>query len=394
MSCDQNSIFNSNLCESNSTNYLREYELGEVIEIFDRMRVPLSATQREKRKGKYPYYGAQGIIDYIDDFIFNGEYLLIAEDGENIRSRKAPIANLAKGKFWVNNHAHIIKNNEKSNLKYIGYILNRLDISGFMTGSTQPKLSQQNLINIRLALPTVEIQNSIASILSSLDDKIELNNRMNKTLEEMAQAIFKRWFVDFEFPDENGNPYKSSEGKMVESELGLIPEGWGVGTLADIITVKYGKDHKKLPDGKIPVFGSGGIMRHADSALYTSESVLIPRKGSLNNVTYVNEPFWSVDTMFYTIMKKANIAKFVYFALLSKDLALMNAGSAVPSMTTEILNAIPVVIPSSKMLEHFEGVIGVQFKKVENNKKENDILAKHRDTHLPRLMSGEIRIDI
>jgi len=215
---------------------------------------------------------------------------------------------------------------------------------------------------------------------------------MNKTLEEMAQTIFKRWFVDFEFPDENGNPYKSSGGKMVESELGMIPEGWRVGTLADLVTVKYGKDHKKLSDGAIPVYGSGGVMRYVDTALYKSESVLVPRKGSLNNVIYVNEPFWSVDTMFYTVMNHSYLAKFVYFFLLSKDLASMNAGSAVPSMTTEILNEIPVITPLSNSLERFEDVISYQFTKSQNNLRENKILASLRDTLLPRLMSGELSV--
>ena len=133
--------------------------------------------------------------------------------------------------------------------------------------------------------------------------------------------------------------------------LSDVDPSWQQGRLSDLITVKYGKDHKKLEDGIYPVYGSGGIMRHVERPLYDKESILIPRKGTLNNVMYVNKPFWSVDTMFYTEMKLPNVAKFVYHFV--KDLASMNAGSAVPSMTTDILNAMEVVIPSASALDRF-----------------------------------------
>jgi len=115
--------------------------------------------------------------------------------------------------------------------------------------------------------------------------------------------------------------------------------------LGELIDVKYGKDHRALSDGDIPVYGSGGIMRYVDKSLYEKETVLIPRKGSLNNVTLINHPFWSVDTMFYTQMKMENFTKFLYQLLLMKDLASMNVGSAVPSMTVSLLNEIKFVLP-------------------------------------------------
>jgi type I restriction enzyme S subunit len=199
----------------------------------------------------------------------------------------------------------------------------------------------------------------------------------------MAQAIFKSWFVDFE-------PF--ADGNFAESEIGEIPVGWRVGLLSELITVKYGKDHKKLTGGTIPVFGSGGVMRFVDTALYNGESVLIPRKGTLNNVIYVDQPFWSVDTMFYTVMNRPNLAKFVYFFARSKDLASMNAGSAVPSMTTEILNSLPVVIPPDSELARYEELVGAQFRQMQANQAENGKLEAIRDSLLPRLMSGELSV--
>lgn len=167
-------------------------------------------------------------------------------------------------------------------------------------------------------------------------------------------------------------------------------EKWRQGCLSELITVKYGKDHKKLSDGNIPCYGSGGVMRYVEKPIYDQESVLIPRKGTLNNVIYVDSPFWSVDTMFYTIMNIPNVAKFVYHFVKQKDLASMNAGSAVPSMTTDILNSMELVIPSIKALEDFEALIKPLYKAIKDNQKENIKLTEIRDTLLPRLMSGEI----
>ena len=162
--------------------------------------------------------------------------------------------------------------------------------------------------------------------------------------------------------------------------------------MSDLIQIRYGKDHKILMPGEYPVFGSGGIMRYGNSFLYDKESVLIPRKGTLNNIIYIDEPFWSVDTMFYTIMKQSNIAKFIYYLLKSKDLASMNSGSAVPSMTTDILNSIELKIPDNITLLKFEDIVGPMFKIIKNNKSEIKTLIQLRNNLLPRLMSGKIDV--
>ncbi len=257
------------------------------------------------------------------------------------------------------------------------------ELHGRATGTTVIGLRQPELLKCRVALPPLPEQKAIAETLSCLDDKIELNNRMNKCLEEMAQAIFKSWFVDFE-------PFQ--DGEFVDSELGRIPKGWRVGRLADLVEIKYGKDHKKLKDGAVPVYGSGGYMRSAEKAIYSGESVLIPRKGTLNNVMYVDEDFWTVDTMFYTIMKQPKTAKYFHQLMQTKDLSSMNAGSAVPSMTTEILNNMLVIIPHIDTLLQYDEIVSMLYIRVARNKSENTVLAKIRDSLLPKLMSGEIRV--
>lgn len=173
----------------------KEYNLEELGAILNHIRVPLNSRERKKRQGQYPYYGASGIVDYIDDYLFSGEHVLISEDGENLRSRQTPIAFKADGNFWVNNHAHIFKGNEKWLNDFIVYYFQNLDLRPYITGAVQPKLNKKNLLRIPINIKNESWAKQIATILSSLDDKIELNLQMNQTLEKMAQAIFKEWFV-------------------------------------------------------------------------------------------------------------------------------------------------------------------------------------------------------
>ena len=251
-------------------------------------------------------------------------------------------------------------------------------------GSAIPTLSQKNLGNLKIHIPNKQYQFKVASLLKSLDDKIEVNRRINDNLEQQAQALFKSWFVDFE-------PFKDQP--FVESELGMIPQGWKVECLGNLIEVKYGKDHKKLGDGDIPVYGSGGWMRNVNKSLFKGESVLIPRKGTLNNVMYVNEEFWTVDTMFYTLPIVQNILLYVYIYLCNKDLASFNAGSAVPSMTTEILNNMRVIMPSHEVLCDFDKKVYTMYEDIKHREDESRCLAELRDTLLPRLMSGELSVN-
>lgn len=167
---------------------------------------------------------------------------------------------------------------------------------------------------------------------------------------------------------------------------------WHEGTLKELAEVKYGKDHKKLADGPYPVYGSGGFMRSAEKSLFSGESVLIPRKGSLNNVMYVNEAFWTVDTMFFTVPRIPGAAKFLYQYVKRLDLASMNSGSAVPSMTTSILNALSLPVPPRDSLLSFNAELQSMYDAVRANNLENRRLESLRDSLLPKLMAGEIDV--
>lgn len=298
--------------------------------------------------------------------------ILINSTGAGTAGRIAQIEDVPSA-TTIDGHMILIRSNGKVTQKFLGYALkaHQWEVLQLDEGSTgQTELNRDRLLDeIMINYPvSFDEQNAIVGTLESIDRKLIVNKEINDNLQQQAQAIYSSMFID------NPDP------------------AWSHGHLSDLITVKYGKDHKKLADGIYPVYGSGGIMRYVERPLYNKESVLIPRKGTLNNVMYVNQPFWSVDTMFYTEMKLPNVAKFVYHFVKAKDLASMNAGSAVPSMTTDILNAMEVVIPSASALEEFESLVAPMYEAMEANDVQSKALSQIRDTLLPKLMSGEIDV--
>lgn len=354
----------------------------------------------------------------------------------------------------------IVRCGDQLDKRFLAFYVNTMatnHVAAHLVGAVQQHFNVGAARTMRIKLPPLGEQKRIAHILGTLDDKIELNRRMNATLEGMAQALFKSWFIDFDpvidnilvknmakysdqnqpsppaplpgvegssesprpmgedsifdgIPEEfmnraeirrqaladgtaNREAAKSFPATFQQTEaMGWIPERWKEATLSDLLDVKYGKDHKKLAEGGIPVYGSGGLMRYADKALYSGESVLIPRKGTLSNILYLNEKFWTVDTMFYTTPKCKYVLKYAFYHLKSLDFASMNVGSAVPSMTTKVLNALPIVMPAESALHNFDSVLTSYFDRVEKNNMQSKMLSKLRDTLLPKLISGEFRI--
>ena len=269
----------------------------------------------------------------------------------------------------------VLRHNDKVLPEYLfallksNYVIAELQHLAETRSGTFPQITfSSELAPMKVFLPDKDTQKRIVSILSSIEQKIDKNIEINNNLEQQTQAIYQQMFIG----NRNAN--------------------WKEGKLSDLVAVKYGKDHKKLDDGCYPVYGSGGIMRYVEKPLYIGESVLIPRKGTLNNVMYVNGAFWSVDTMFYTEMLRPNIAKFVYHFVKGKDLASLNAGSAVPSMTTTILNAMQLYIPDDEALCIFEDMVTPMYAQMQENENQSVILAKLRDTLLPKLMSGALDV--
>lgn len=251
----------------------------------------------------------------------------------------------------------------------------------YFTGATIKHMPGDKLKSICIDFPPKEVQQRISKILWPIDSLIENNQKQIKLLEEAAQRLYKEWFVDLRFPGHEN----------VEIVDG-VPKGWNNAVVTDLLEIKYGKDHKGLGDGEIPAYGSGGIMRKVNNALYDGESVLIPRKGSLNNVIIVHGKFWTIDTMFFSIPKHPNIAKYVYLFLSNVDMYAMNIGAAVPSMTVKILDGIELLCPSDEILEEFEKIAAPYFAMIELLQTKNKSLAIARDLLLPKLMNGKIEV--
>uniref|UniRef100_UPI00158B046F restriction endonuclease subunit S n=1 Tax=Piscibacillus halophilus TaxID=571933 RepID=UPI00158B046F len=271
-------------------------------------------------------------------------------------------------------------------------------------------------------IPPLNEQKAIANILSTLDEKIETNNKINEKLEEMAQALFKRWFVDFEFPNENGEPYKSSGGEMVESELGMIPKGWEIKTLGNYVNIKSGFAFKSswwkregVPVIKIKNIANKTIsfndvgyvdedkVEQAKLFKVTSGDLLIALTGatigkiglvySFGNTILVNQrvgKFFLGDDPFKKL-------PFLYTLLNNKSvndkLISLGMGSAQPNVSPKQIESIKVPM-SEIVVDKFNSILNSFFKQIVNNLKENEKLSIIRDTLLPKLMSGEIRVPL
>lgn len=358
----------------------KEYKMSQISSFLQGLQVPIKEQSEIYEEG---YIRFIRIIDVTQDDPKNIRYVKKTHD-KNIL-KKGDLAMLRYGNPGIvtDKYEGIIANNLFKILplfdnlyinKFLYFYLRQPSVLDYFdstqNSSTIPAITFSQISDLAIKLPPLPEQHAIALVLSSLDDKIDLLYHQNATLEKISETLFRQWFV-------------------VEAK-----DEWEEGKLEDLVTVKYGKDHKKLSDGLIPVFGSGGLMRSVNVHLYDKESVLIPRKGTLNNVMYVDDPFWTVDTMFYTQMKQSNIALFVFHFVKNLDLVSMNVGSAVPSMTTEVLNNHPVDIPPSDILEKFEEAARPLYNKIKSNTIQIRTLSQTRDTLLPKLMSGEVRVEM
>ena len=371
----------------------------------DTRRKPVKEADR--KPGPYPYYGASGIVDYVDGYLFEGEHLLIAEDGENLRTKQTPIAFLAKGKFWVNNHAHIVVGNDKANTRFLQYALLGTDISAYLTGAVMPKLTQGNLNRIEVLCPPREIQAQIVGVLGALDDRITLLRETNATLEAIAQALFKSWFVDFD-PVRAKQEGRAPEGmsdataalfpdSFEESELGLVPKGWRVGSFADVCIISSGKRPPDRSDTardacSIPLYGGAGVMGYTSASLFDVPKIVTGRVGTLGKVHIAYPPFWASDNVLVVTPNDKTLFSVVLHWLRSVDVVALNRGSTQPLLTQRDLGAQPGVIPHSSVVVEFEDVVSPLYQQIREQEHQAQTLAALRDTLLPRLISGQLRL--
>ena len=297
---------------------------------------------------------------------------------------------------------------DKINSKFLYYKLLspivRQQIEMMVTGSTQKTISLKNIRNLELYIPELKSQQKIARFLYSIDKKINVNETIILNLEELAQTLFKHWFIDFEFPNEDGKPYKSSGGKMVESELGMIPEGWSKGVLKDI-TLNF--DRKRVPLSKLerekrdkiyPYYGAASLMDYVDNFIFDGIYVLVGEDGTVIDdkgypiLQYVWGKFW-VNNHAHVLQGNNNFTtEFIYLLLKRTNVSNIVTGAVQPKINQTNLNKIPAIIPNENVLDQFNEIISSVFTKKRQIKDENNSLEKLRDTLLPKLLSGEIEL--
>lgn len=297
------------------------------------------------------------------------------------------------------------------NKKYIKYILLsdifKHYIHNYSTGTTIKNLGLKQMRKFKFPLPNIEEQEKIANILSSLDDKIELNNEMNKTLEEMAQSIYKRWFVDFEFPNEDGQPYKSSGGEMVESELGMIPKEWEIAQIDDISQVTmgvspssktYNEDNIGLPLLNGAADFEGKLIKPSK---FTSEPKKICKKGdmvfgvraTIGNIVFADKEYALGRGVASVEPNDKVFREFIYYSLDNSMENLINnaSGSVFLNLKKADITDLKVCY-SDEIVKKFNNISRVLIDKIVENDMESELLKQQRDILLPKLVSGEIRI--
>ena len=253
-------------------------KLGDVCEILDSKRVPITASNRQP--GPYPYYGANGIQDYVADYIFDDELVLLAEDGGNFGSKEKPIAYRVSGKCWINNHAHVLKPKTGLDVDYLCYSLMFYDVTGLVNGATRQKLTQADMRKMEIPLPPLDEQRHIAAVLDKVSGLISKSREQLDKLDELVKARFVEMF---------GDPIKNEKGfpTITGQDFFKLSNG------------KFVPENKRFDNG-VPAYGGNGISWYTDEILYHNDTIVVGRVGfQSGNVHLAKGPLWVTDNAMY-----------------------------------------------------------------------------------------------
>ena len=271
--------------------------------------------------------------------------------------------------------------------RYVGLVVESDEYKRFIKanlgGAAQPQANAQVLTSFPILLPPLPTQRKIAAILSAYDDLIEVNTRRIAILEEMARSLYREWFVRFRFPGHEGM-------RLVESAVGVVPEGWEVKTLGHVVELAYGKGLKadtRLP-GTVPVYGSAGVIGYHNESLVKGPGVIVGRKGNVGSVFWSGEDFFPIDTVFY-VQTKLEL-HYVFYAL--QDQHFINSDAAVPGLSRNQAYLNPFLVPEQDTMTAFAEFVVPIFAQTRNLRQENANLRRTRDLLLPRLVSGEVAV--
>jgi type I restriction enzyme S subunit len=373
-----------------------EKKLGNVAEL-------KNGKSRPKDKGKYPVYGGNGILEYANTYNVIGETIIIGRVGAYCGATY-----FETRQCWISDNALYAKANKDINSLFLYYLLKNKNLNQFAGGSSHPLLTQGRLNELEILIPDYLTQQKISSIISSLDDKIELNDKTNQTLESIAQALFREWFVDFNFP--------GSTGEMQDSELGEIPKGWRaykVGELVDSVSIthKFQKSEViflntgDIEEGKVlhnkysNVEGLPGQAKKSIKKLDILFTEIRPANKRYALIDFDATDDYVVSTKLMVLRSISKIHPIVVYNFLTNSntlnelqhLAESRSGTF-PQITFTQVKDLKIVLPTDKLLEKYEQLAWSIFQQIKNNESQSETLIQLRDSLLPKLMKGEITL--
>lgn len=388
---------------------MRTYKLKQLLSIKN------GRDHKELDAGNIPVYGSGGIMRYGDKAIYNDESILLPRKGtlENIQYVNKP--------FWtVDTIYYTVVNKELANPFYLFNFLKLLDLSKLNTGTGVPSMTFDSYYNLDIILPELDVQQKTASVLSALESKIELNNRINAELEAMAKTLYDYWFVQFDFPDKNGKPYKSSGGKMVWNEelKREIPEGWEVKRIGDFGEFKNGINYDPSIEGdtdakiiNVRNISSSNLFvsqydldtirlqkSNVDNYLVTDKDILIARSGIPGATRMMFE--FAENTIYcgfiIRFQVKSIIEKnylFYFLKDMEKNTTSKSGGTIMPNVNQDTMKRMLVIKPDERVVNKFNEFINPIFRKMNETIQENQHLTSLRDWLLPMLMNGQVKVN-
>lgn len=397
-----------------------KYKLSEIGTIIGGATPPTSVDTYYN--GNIPWITPKDLSDFSGRYIEKGERNIselglkncsaqLLPAGSVLFSSRAPIGYVAIAKNSIATNQgfkSIVPDKKKINSLFLYYLLkfNKNKIEALGSGTTFKEVSGFTMKNVEVSIPSLKVQQQIAGVLGALDDKIELNRRINENLEQQAQALFKSWFVDFE-------PFK--DGKFVDSELGMIPEGWRVGYYTELVDIKGGgtpkTNIKEFWNGSIPFFSPKDIgpscfvlntekyittngLENCNSNLFPPYSVFITARGTVGKVVMVGSEM-AMNQSNYALLGKQNISQFYVYLItlqLVSHLLKKANGAVFNAITTRDFASERIIIPFYSIIKSFSSIVKPIYENILLNEFQIKSLSQLRDTLLPRLMSGELEI--
>ena len=361
---------------------MKEYKLSQLLEIKN------GKDHKELPDGEYPVFGSGGVMRFVNEYLYDKPSILLPRKGslDNIQYCDVP--------FWtVDTLYYTVVNEELANPYFLYRYLKLLDLSRLDSGTGVPSMTFDSYYGIKVMLPKIEEQKRIASVLQKLDAKIKLNCQINDNLEAMAKQLYDYWFVQFDFPNEDGKPYKSSGGAMVWNDKlkREIPKEWMASNYTDLFTIGNGQTMPQN-EGLVPAYGGNGIVKMVEISNYPA-CIIIGRVGAnCGSIHYSKVPCWVSDNAISICSKNDDWQPFLFYSLKLYNLSKNKGGSSQPLITHEALKHLYFPM-SEKHINQFCHIVNELQDLIYSNQQEILKLTKQRDELLPLLMNGQATVN-